>query len=198
MYFDMPSSHTVHKKGCREVRRRSTGAEKRRPSLRCIWYATTNGHIQRQASPQESKPPTRTRGGGTEESVERFFTYESVDTENPVSIQKKQHALLVWDTFSGHMTTDVAEMLRKNNITVTVIPGGCTSKIQPLDVCLNKRFKNHCRRHWVEYMQQQVATQDPGEKIKPASKQQVIDWVVQSNDLLDPQVFPCLRYIQCT
>ena len=68
------------------------------------------------------------------------------------------------------MTTDVAEMLRKNNITVTVIPGGCTSKIQPLDVCLNKPFKNHCRTHWVEYMQQQVATQDPGEKMKPASK----------------------------
>ena len=66
-----------------------------------------------------------------------------------------------------------------------MIPGGCTSKIQPLDVCLNKPFKNHCRTHWVEYMQQQVATQDPGEKIKPASKQQVIDWVVQSNDLLD-------------
>ena len=96
---------------------------------------------------------------------------------------KKQHALLVWDTFSGHMMTDVAEMLRKNNITVIVIPGGCTSKIQPIDVCLNKSFKNHCRRHWVEYMQQQVATQDPGEKIKPASKQQVIDWVV--NDSLD-------------
>ena len=34
-------------------------------------------------------------------------------------------------------------------------------------------------------MQQQVATQEPGEKIKPASKQQVIDWVVQSNNLLD-------------
>ena len=79
---------------------------------------------------------------------------------------KKQHALLVWDTFSGHMMTDVAEMLRKNNITVIVIPGGCTSKIQPIDVCLNKSFKNHCRRYWVEYMQQQVATQDPGEKIK--------------------------------
>ena len=59
----------------------------------------------------------------------------------------KQHALLVWDKFSGHMMTDVAEMLRKNNITVIVIPGGCISKIHPLDVFLNKPFKNHCRRH---------------------------------------------------
>ena len=30
-------------------------------------------------------------------------------------------------------------------------------------------------------LQQQVATQEPGENIKPASKQQVINWVVQSN-----------------
>ena len=34
-------------------------------------------------------------------------------------------------------------------------------------------------------MQQQGATQETGEKIKPASKQQVIDWVVQSNNILD-------------
>ena len=34
-------------------------------------------------------------------------------------------------------------------------------------------------------MQQEVAQQEPGERIKPASKQQVIDWIVQANKLLD-------------
>ena len=48
---------------------------------------------------------------------------------------KKQHALLLWDTFSGHMTEEVKEELQKNNISVIAVPGGCTSKIQPLDVC---------------------------------------------------------------
>ena len=33
LYFDMPGSHTVHRKGCREVRIRSTGAEKRRLTI---------------------------------------------------------------------------------------------------------------------------------------------------------------------
>ena len=104
-------------------------------------------------------------------------------TENFVST-KKQHAFLVWDTFSGHMTNDVAKLLKSSNIAVTVIRSGCTSKIPLLDVCLNKPFKDYCRSHWVEYMQQQVTIQEPGEKIKPASKQQVIDWIVQSNNLL--------------
>ena len=34
-------------------------------------------------------------------------------------------------------------------------------------------------------MQKQVATQDPGERPKTASKQQVVEWVVDSNKLLD-------------
>ena len=34
-------------------------------------------------------------------------------------------------------------------------------------------------------MQKQVAHQEPGERLKPASKQPVVDWVVQSNKLLD-------------
>ena len=65
-----------------------------------------------------------------------------------------------------------------------MIPGGCTSKIQPLDVCQNKTFKTHCRSQWVEYMQQEATKPQPGERKNP-SKQQVVDWIVQSNKLLD-------------
>ena len=82
------------------------------------------------------------------------------------------------------MTEDVAVELQKN-ITIATIPGSCTSKIQPLDMCLNKPFKNNCHSQWVAFMQQQVAQQEPGERLKLASKQQVVDWVVQSNKLLD-------------
>ena len=98
---------------------------------------------------------------------------------------KTKHALLVWDTFSGHMTEDVSEELRRKNITVAVIPGGCTSKIQPLDVCINKPFKNSCRSKWVHYLQQSISQQKEGERIKTASKQQVLDWIAQSNKDLD-------------
>lgn len=37
VYYDMPASTTVNKKGCREVRIRSTGTEKRRFTV--IWHA---------------------------------------------------------------------------------------------------------------------------------------------------------------
>ena len=43
LYFDMPSSHTISKKGLREVRIRSTGAEKRR--LTVILACTAAGFM---------------------------------------------------------------------------------------------------------------------------------------------------------
>ena len=95
---------------------------------------------------------------------------------------QKRHALLVWDTFSGHMTEDVSALLSRNNVTSAVIPGGCTSKVQPLDVCLNKPFKGLFQNKWMDYMQQAMC-QDEASCIKPATKQQIVEWVVQSSPL---------------
>jgi hypothetical protein len=70
------------------------------------------------------------------------------------------------------MSDDVNKELCKQNISVA---GGCTSKNQPLDVCLNKPF------NWHEYMQQAVAQQQSGDRIKTPTKQDIVDWVVLSN-----------------
>ena len=59
---------------------------------------------------------------------------------------------------------------------------GAWAKFQLLDVFLNKPFVGICRTKWIEYLQQEVAQLEVGEKVKPSSKQQVIDWVVQSNN----------------
>ena len=37
-----------------------------------------------------------------------------------------------------------------HNTDIAVIPGGLTSIVQPLDVCLNKPFKDHLRSKWSE------------------------------------------------
>ena len=53
-----------------------------------------------------------------------------------------QRAMLVLDSFSAHITPAVKQKLKSINTVPLVIPGGCTSKIQPLDVSLNKPFKS--------------------------------------------------------
>ena len=44
------------------------------------------------------------------------------------------------------------EKCQSINTTIAVIPGGLTSVLQPLDVCLNKPFKDKLRSKWIDWM----------------------------------------------
>ena len=96
-------------------------------------------------------------------------------------------SLLVMDSFSAHLTEAVAANAKKNKVRTVIIPGGCTSVLQPLDVCLNKPFKAILRRLWQHYMMEEaeelerkrVKGDTPASKVKiPApSKQTILDWI---------------------
>ena len=57
---------------------------------------------------------------------------------------QKRKALLVIDSFSSHVTEEFIDEAKANNIDVAIIPGGCTSKIQPLDMCLKISLSKVC------------------------------------------------------
>ena len=57
-------------------------------------------------------------------------------------------ALLSLDTFSGHLTEAVKDAFDKCGTKMLVIPGGCTSVLQPLDISINKPFKSYIRQSW--------------------------------------------------
>ena len=46
------------------------------------------------------------------------------------------------DMFRGHKTDEVLDTMRAHNITLSVIPGGCTSMVQPLDISINRPYKD--------------------------------------------------------
>ena len=68
----------------------------------------------------------------------------------PGALLKK--SLLVWDQFSAHKTDKVKARLKLLKTTQAVIPGGLTSMLQPLDVVLNKPFKDRMRQKWMAWM----------------------------------------------
>ena len=51
-------------------------------------------------------------------------------------------SMIVMDSFCAHLTVKVKKTTIKAAGTPAIILGDCTSVIQPLDVSMNKRFKN--------------------------------------------------------
>ena len=51
-------------------------------------------------------------------------------------------SFLVLDSFTAHKTDAVKNRFREKHTDLAVIPGGLTSRLQPLDVSLNKPFKD--------------------------------------------------------
>ena len=60
----------------------------------------------------------------------------------------KRNALLIFDSYGAHYSHEVLNSLLSNahkNLRVAVIPGGYTSRLQPLDISVNKSFKSSLR-----------------------------------------------------
>lgn len=94
-------------------------------------------------------------------------------------------SLLVMDTFSVHCSDEIISLLSKHHSRVALIPGGCTSKLQPLDVSLNKPFKQVCRQEFQTYCRSQLATKSSSaDRLKTASKQEICQWVVKAQNYL--------------
>ena len=71
-----------------------------------------------------------------------------------------RESLLVFDHFCAHLVDEVNSSLREGKSITSLIPGGCTSVLQPLHVSLNKPFKSHIRREWLKFMEDGIAMQE--------------------------------------
>ena len=89
--------------------------------------------------------------------------------------------MLVWDSFSAHLGDNVKKQLREcHNTHLAVIPGGLTSIVQPLDVCLNKPFKDRLREKWTSWMIDGKKTYTTGGNMRAASLIEVCTWVKEA------------------
>ena len=62
--------------------------------------------------------------------------------EQVIPILENQPTILAIDLFAAHKAEEVLDTLRAHDITVSIIPGGCTGLVQPLDVSINRPFKD--------------------------------------------------------
>ena len=85
-----------------------------------------------------------------------FLSFSFIGTKNWIRKNLRfaphQRALLVWDSFRGHLTDAVKDLLARRNVDVAFIPGGLTSVLQPLDKCIDKPFKAKLRMLYETWM----------------------------------------------
>ena len=88
-----------------------------------------------------------------------------------------KHRLLIVNSYKPHRSETSMEVVKEHcNAECVIIPGGCTSIVQPMDCCINKPFKEHIRASWQEWMRQDKAKTKMG-NLKQPTHQDAIDWV---------------------
>ncbi|XP_074044940.1 pogo transposable element with ZNF domain isoform X10 [Macrotis lagotis] len=63
---------------------------------------------------------------------------------------QRSKGMLVMDCHRTHLSEEVLSMLSSSSTLPAVVPAGCSSKIQPLDVCIKRTVKNFIHKKWKE------------------------------------------------
>jgi len=155
VFFDMAGAMTIDYRGAKTVHIRTTGNDKNR--FTCVLAVLADGtklppmiifkgkRLQKGDYPPDVIVRMNEDGWMTEKLM--------VDWLNAVWGEKiikhgKKRSLFIVDSFRGHLTQSVKSKCQEQNLVLGVIPGGLTSIVQPLDVSINKPFKDRLREKW--------------------------------------------------
>lgn len=61
--------------------------------------------------------------------------------------------ILILDSYRPHTTPSMTERFDDLETDIITVPGGCTGLVQPINMHVNKVFKERLRRSWVEWYQ---------------------------------------------
>jgi len=104
---------------------------------------------------------------------------EKVWYERPCGLLKKP-SLLVCSQLKAHVTESTKRLTIKLKTHLTVIPGGFTSQLQPLDVSVNKPFKGFMHEEWAKWNEAPTHHVMPAGRVKQPSISNVCEWVKNS------------------
>ena len=102
----------------------------------------------------------------------------------------KTKSLLVWDMFKAHVTEKLKDHVKCTNtdLLVAVIPGGLTSVVRPLDVCLNKPFKDFICQYWSAWIIDGEKTFTKGGNMHAPPLDLLCEWVVCAWAAIDAKI----------
>ena len=93
--------------------------------------------------------------------------------------------ILFLDSYRCHMMASVVGMIQDLGVEVEHIPGGCTSLCQPVDIGVNKPFKNRIRNQWEEWM---IAEGLANGTTSPPTRENIVEWTRIATNSLPAQM----------
>lgn len=104
--------------------------------------------------------------------------------------------MLVYDSFRGHLEESVKAKFHDNNIDLAVILGELTSICQPLNVAINKPFKDNFRKEWHLWMANGGAEETIARNLRRAKYSNVCNqvkraWENISNEIIINSFVSC-------
>ncbi|GFS56714.1 pogo transposable element with KRAB domain [Trichonephila clavipes] len=106
---------------------------------------------------------------------------------HPETLRNPQ-SILVWDMFRSHLTDNTKKLLTECNTDIAVIPGGLTSLVQPLDMCINKPFKQNLKRQRNIWMLEGEKSFTKGGQMRHASLEIVCEWIIKAWNEIKPDL----------
>ncbi|CAI2192016.1 2000_t:CDS:1 [Funneliformis geosporum] len=94
-------------------------------------------------------------------------------------VKSDKRSSLVLDSFEGHKTEFIKEKCKQMNIDLAIIPGGLTSLVQPLDVCLNEPFKDRMRKKWQNWMANKEYSFTKGGNLQRPGYDLICKWILE-------------------
>ena len=99
--------------------------------------------------------------------------------------------ILVLDRYSSHVKSSVVDEISAK-ADIDFIPGGCTSIVQPLDVLINKLFKEHLRKSFETWAHTEGIQESNRTKIKKniraLSPALLLTWIDQAWATIDSEI----------
>ncbi|KAM9252017.1 pogo transposable element with ZNF domain isoform 5-T6 [Cariama cristata] len=105
------------------------------------------GHVQQPANVPESIILEAKENGYSDDEVMELWSSRVWQKHTACQNSK---GMLVLDCHRTHLSEEVLSLLSASSTLPAVVPAGCSSKIQPLDVCIKRTVKNFLHKKWKE------------------------------------------------
>ncbi|CAI7870049.1 unnamed protein product [Closterium sp. NIES-53] len=199
LFVEMPAERMIEHRGARSVPIRTAGYQKTRLTvmLACtasgeklrpwVWFKMKN--VPNCEIPKGIVVQAQDNGWMDESAVQTWLSKEVLPHLNPQRGQNARRAMLVLDSYRGHVTQTMLQSYRTHSITPAVIPASCTSQIQPLDVSINRCFKAAVRARYARwFMREGIHLKTNKGNLRRPPHPVVLQWITEAWDQVPKQI----------